>query len=65
MSINIMTSTYPMDQPSEQDWINEFNVGRRLHDVPNGFGMTFLEYIEHLKNNRSEEMSNIVWQNNF
>ena len=63
--IKILRTVEPEVRISESQWMNEFNIGRRLHDLPNGFGMTFLEYIDHIKKIRSEKTGpKLVWQNN-
>lgn len=54
-NIKVMSSTYPENQPTEQEWFKEFRIGIMVHDKPNGFGMTFNDHIKMLKEMTPDE----------
>lgn len=49
MKIKVKSTIYPENQPSEEEWMREFNVGRMLFDKPNDAGFTWSEVILEIK----------------
>lgn len=63
--IKVKSTIYPDNQPSMYDWMKEFSIGSSYYDVPNAAGMTFNEYIQHMKEQMKEEnRTDIPRQNN-
>lgn len=48
-NIKVMSTTYPENQPTEQEWFKEFNVGLLTYDRPNSMGVSFNDHIRHMK----------------
>lgn len=65
-NIKVKSTIYPDNQPSIQEWMKEFSIGRSYYDMPNAFGMTFNDHIRYMKEQMVEEnRTDIPWQNNF
>lgn len=48
MTIKVKSTSYPPNRISEEQWMKEFNVGKRLNNPMDGVGTTLGEYLEHI-----------------
>jgi hypothetical protein len=54
-NVKVMKTVYPPDRIGENEWMKEFNIGKRLLNPINDVGMTFGEFLDHLKKNYSSQ----------